>query len=65
LGYGTIVDILIRAGGNLGGSDVEGGFADLAVRRAALSTDLRGTAIWKTVGIQIEYVSAEESKHHD
>ncbi|TFY82988.1 hypothetical protein EWM64_g1025 [Hericium alpestre] len=45
------VSMLIKAGASLGGVDVEGGYASLAVRKAVLSGDERALKIWKSAGI--------------
>ncbi|EPQ57971.1 asparaginase-domain-containing protein [Gloeophyllum trabeum ATCC 11539] len=46
-GHENIVDILMKAGANLGGSDVEGGFVELAVQKARRTRDERALAIWQ------------------
>jgi len=53
LGNEIIVDLLVKAGANLGGSDLEGGFVDLAVKRASLSGDQRRLNAWSKTGIKI------------
>lgn len=45
-----MVDILLKAGANLGGSDLEGGFASLIIKRATLANDERATKIWAMTG---------------
>lgn len=44
------MDILVKAGANLGGSDLEGGFAHLVMKRARLVGDERATGIWAKTG---------------
>jgi 60kDa lysophospholipase len=46
------VDALIQAGANLGGFDVEGGFAKLAMENALRSGDRTLLSIWYKTGIQ-------------
>jgi lysophospholipase len=47
------VDILIQAGANLGGFDVEGGFVKLAIENALRSGNHTLLNIWQKTGIQI------------
>ncbi|TDL25044.1 asparaginase-domain-containing protein [Rickenella mellea] len=50
-GHECIVETLRKAGGNLGGSDVEGGFASLAVTKAWRSGDEHAVRIWTKAGV--------------
>jgi len=52
--HGSIVDLLVRAGANLGGSDIEGGFADVAIRGALRHGDEGAIEVWKKSGISLE-----------
>jgi lysophospholipase len=49
--HGKIVDVLVSAGANLGGSDVEGGFTDAAIKRALRHGDERAIQVWQKSGI--------------
>ncbi|TFK54703.1 L-asparaginase [Heliocybe sulcata] len=49
-GHEDIVDILVKAGANLGGSDIEGGFVSLAVQKAMRARDERASRIWVKAG---------------
>jgi lysophospholipase len=49
-----IVDLLVRAGANLGGSDIEGGFADIAIRKAIQYGDEGAMQVWQKSGISLE-----------
>ena len=46
-GHERVVEVLVRVGGLLSGSDVEGGFVALAVQRAA---DERIQRVWAKAG---------------
>jgi lysophospholipase len=48
---GSVVDLLISAGANLGGSDIEGGFANVAIEKAIHHGDERAIQVWKRSGI--------------
>ena len=52
-GHENIVDILVKAGANLGGSDVEGGFVPLIFQKAALAHDERAVRIWQKAGADV------------
>ncbi|KAF9653069.1 asparaginase-domain-containing protein [Thelephora ganbajun] len=52
--HGSIVDSLVSAGANLGGSDVEGGFADVAIRKALRHGDEGTIQVWQKSGISLE-----------
>jgi len=54
MNYGSIVDLLVSVGANLGGSDVEGGFTDIAIKRALRHGDERAIQVWKRSGISLE-----------
>lgn len=45
-----MVEILVKVGANLGGSDLEGGFASLITKRATLASDERAIKIWAMTG---------------
>ncbi|CCM04407.1 uncharacterized protein FIBRA_06584 [Fibroporia radiculosa] len=49
-GHENVVEVLVKAGAILGGSDVEGGFASLAVKKASVTRDERALRIWTTAG---------------
>jgi lysophospholipase len=52
--HGGIVDLLVRAGANLGGSDVEGGYAGVAIEKAIRHGDEGAMEVWRKSGISIE-----------
>ena len=52
-GHQHIVENLVNAGANLGGSDVEGGFVPLIVQKANHSQDERALRIWRKAGADI------------
>ncbi|PIL24495.1 transporter [Ganoderma sinense ZZ0214-1] len=52
-GHEGLVDLLVKAGANLGGADVEGGFVALAVRKAARARDERALRVWKKAGADL------------
>jgi lysophospholipase len=45
------VELLVKVGANLGGSDLDGGFATLAVQNALRSGDQNAIGIWKKAGM--------------
>jgi len=49
-----IVDFLVGAGANLGGTDVEGGFADVAIKKALQHGDEGAIEVWQKSGISLE-----------
>lgn len=49
-GHEEVVDLLVKAGSNLSGSDIEGGFASLISHKAALAHDERAVRIWTKAG---------------
>ncbi|TCD66187.1 hypothetical protein EIP91_001681 [Steccherinum ochraceum] len=51
-GHESAVDLLTTAGANLGGSDIDGGFAPLITKRAALAGDDRAVKLWAKTGVQ-------------
>lgn len=51
--HANIVELLVSAGANLGGSDVEGGFADIAVKKALRHGDEGAIEVWQKSGICI------------
>ncbi|KAL1939127.1 hypothetical protein VTO73DRAFT_10168 [Trametes versicolor] len=52
-GHEALVDLLVKAGANLGGADVEGGFVGLAVKRATRARDEQALRIWKKAGADV------------
>ena len=52
-GHDGLVDLLVKAGANLGGADVDGGFVALAVRKAAGARDERALRVWKKAGVDL------------
>ena len=50
----NIVDLLVTAGANLGGSDIEGGFADIAIKNAIRHGDEGAMQVWKKSGINLD-----------
>lgn len=50
----SIVDFLVSAGANLGGSDIEGGFVDVAIKKALRHKDQGAIEVWKKSGISLE-----------
>ena len=52
-GHEDVVDILVKTGAILGGSDVEGGFVPLIVNKAVHAHDERAIRIWKKAGAGI------------
>ena len=42
--------MLVSAGANLGGSDLEGGYVDLEVKRAMTRGDERSLELWRKAG---------------
>ena len=52
--HGSIVDSLVRVGANLGGSDVEGGFTDVAIKKALKHGDEWAIQVWQRSGISLE-----------
>ncbi|CAL1705248.1 unnamed protein product [Somion occarium] len=49
-GHEHVVDLLVKVGANLGGSDIEGGFVSLIMKRAMLANDERAVKIWTMTG---------------
>jgi len=60
-GQDEIVSMLVSAGANLGGADVEG-FASLAVKRALFREDDAALKIWKKAGIRIPDREQQQSR---
>lgn len=52
--HANIVDLLVSAGANLGGSDIEGGFADIAVEKALRRGDEGTIEVWQKSGIRVK-----------
>jgi len=50
----SIVDSLVSVGANLGGSDVEGGFADVAIEKALRHGDGGAIHVWQKSGTSLE-----------
>ncbi|KAI1791688.1 asparaginase-domain-containing protein [Ganoderma leucocontextum] len=55
-GHEELVDLLVKAGANLGGADVDGGFVALAVRKATRARDERALRVWKKAGVDIVHL---------
>lgn len=55
------MSMLVSAGANLGGTDVEG-FASLAVKRALLREDSAALKIWEKAGVRIPDREQQQSK---
>lgn len=53
--------MLVSAGANLGGTDVEG-FASLAVKRALFREDSTALKIWEKAGVRIPDREQQQSK---
>lgn len=53
-GHEHAVETLMKAGANLGGSDIEGGFAALAMKKAARVGDQTSLRIWEKAGEHIK-----------
>lgn len=47
------METLVRAGANLGGADIEGGYVALSVRKARLAMDERALRIWEKAGARM------------
>ncbi|KAI0341655.1 L-asparaginase [Trametopsis cervina] len=58
-GHDSVVDLLVKTGANLGGSDVEGGFVPLILKRAIHTHDERAIRIWKKAGAGLS-IGADE-----
>lgn len=52
--HGNVVDLLVSAGANLGGSDIEGGFANVVVEKAIRHGDEGAIQVWERSGISLE-----------
>lgn len=50
----AVVEVLVKAGALLGGSDIEGGFVPLAIKRASLAGDDRTSRLWAKAGAPLE-----------
>ncbi|OCH88208.1 L-asparaginase [Obba rivulosa] len=57
-GHESVVEVLVKAGALLGGSDVEGGYASLAIQAALKTKDDRALKIWAKAGAKIEIHAA-------
>lgn len=51
---GSIVDLLVSAGADLGGSDIEGGFVGVALSKAIQNGDEEAIHAWQKSGINLE-----------
>jgi lysophospholipase len=51
--HAAIVDILVTAGANLGGSDLEGGYVDLEVKKALTRGAEHSLEIWRKAGANV------------
>jgi len=60
-GHEAVVDNLVKAGANLGGSDFDGGFAGLAIQNALRAGDQNALWIWTKTGIKVP-VREDETK---
>ncbi|KAA1469340.1 L-asparaginase [Dentipellis sp. KUC8613] len=58
----NVVAILVKAGADLGGADVEGGYVTLAIKKAVLSADEQAIKIWDATGIKVSSGDQEGSK---
>lgn len=56
-----MVDDLVKAGANLGGSDFDGGFATLAIQNAMLAGDQNTLSIWAKTGIRVPARQVQET----
>jgi len=52
-GHELVVDNLVKVGANLGGSDLDGGFAMLAVQNALHARDQNAIRIWAKAGMKM------------
>lgn len=52
--HGGVVDLLVRAGANLGGTDIEGGYAGVAIEKAIRHGDEGAMEVWRKSGISLE-----------
>lgn len=52
--HASIADLLVNAGANLGGSDIEGGFADVSIKKAIRNGDEEALEVWQKSGISLE-----------
>lgn len=62
-GHELVVEVLVKVGGLLGGSDVEGGFVALAVQKAELAADERVQRVWTKAGALPGQVQAVPSSN--
>lgn len=49
----AIVDVLVRAGANLGGADIDGGYVALSVKKARLAMDEQALRVWEKAGARM------------
>jgi len=56
------VDDLVKVGANLGGSDLDGGFARLAIKNAMRAGDKTAIRTWAKAGMKI---SIEQDSHNE
>ena len=54
MGHTSIVDSLVSAGANLGGTDIEGGFVDVAIKKVLRHGDKEAIEVWRKSGISLE-----------
>lgn len=52
--HGGVVDLLVSAGANLGGSDIEGGFVGVVVNKAIRNGDEEAMQMWQKSGVGSE-----------
>jgi 60kDa lysophospholipase len=63
-GHAEIVSLLVSAGANLGGADIEGP-ASLAIKMALLRNDSAALNIWRKAGIHIPDPDREQQQSRD
>lgn len=57
-GHSAIVDMLRQAGANLGGSDIDGGFAEFEAKKAFRRGDESSLAIWTRAGFDVSALTS-------
>ncbi|KDQ60897.1 hypothetical protein JAAARDRAFT_124749 [Jaapia argillacea MUCL 33604] len=58
----STVNLLMTAGANLGGSDVDGGFVSLAIKKAWRAGDDRSLKTWGLTGVKVRSLSPDERR---
>jgi len=61
--HGSIVDLLVSVGANLGGSDIEGGFTDVAIKKAFRHGDESAIQVWQRSGISLHEKYSVDKKN--